>query len=97
MPLFVMIGLDRPDGAELRNRLRSAHVEHIERLDHEARIVLAGTPRDDGDTASEGAVVLFEARDLDEARLIANRDPFVSGGVFGTVKVAPFKRVYPKE
>ena len=92
-----MIGLDYPDGAERRDQHRAAHVAHIEALDREGRIVLAGTPRNDSNEASVGAVILFEARDLDQARAIAGRDPFVTGGVFETVKIAPFKRVYPKE
>ena len=32
-------------------------------------------------------VILFEARDLAEAQAIAERNPFVTGGVFGTVVV----------
>jgi hypothetical protein len=91
-----MIGLDRPDSAALRDQHRAAHVAHIEALHSAGRIVLAGTPRNDGNDASVGAVILFEASDLDEARAIASRDPFVTHGVFATVNVAPFKRVYPK-
>lgn len=97
MPLFVMIGLDGADGAALRDRHRAAHLAHIETLDQAGRIALAGTPRNDTDNASEGAVILFEADNLDEAREIVSRDPFVVGGVFETVRVAPFKKVYPKE
>ena len=92
-----MMGLDGQDGAARRDRHRAEHVKHIEALDQEGRIKLAGTIRNDSDTASVGAVILFEARDLDEARQIASRDPFVTGGVFETLTVAPFKRVYPKE
>ncbi len=97
MPLFVMIGIDGADSAERRKQHRTAHVAHIEALDREGRITLAGTPRNDANDASVGAVVLFEASNLEEARAIANRDPFVTGGVFETFQVAPFKRVYPKE
>ena len=97
MPLFVMMGIDGTDSAARRKQHRAAHVAYIEALDREGRIELAGTPRDDGNDVSIGAVILFEARDLSEAREIAGRDPFVTGGVFDTLTVAPFKRVYPKE
>ena len=97
MPLFVMLGLDGPESAERRNQCRARHVAHIEALERQGRIVLAGTPRNDDNDASIGAVILFEARDLDEAREIASRDPFVAGGVFQTLTVAPFKRVRRKE
>ena len=97
MPLFVMIGLDGPDGAACRNEHRAAHVAHIEGLHRAGRIKLAGTPRNDSNDASIGAVILFEAQNLDEAREIAHRDPFVTGGVFESLTVAPFKHAYPKE
>jgi uncharacterized protein YciI len=96
MPLFVLIGHDGPDGPARRNEHRAAHVAHVEALDREGRIVLAGTPRNDSDDASIGAVILFEARDLEQAREIAGRDPYVRGGVFESLTVAPFKRVFPR-
>ena len=91
-----MIGHDRPDGAERRDQHRAQHVAHIEALDREGRIVLAGTPRNDNDDASVGAVIIFAADSLEDARNLVNRDPFVTGGVFESLTVAPFKRVYPK-
>jgi uncharacterized protein YciI len=97
MPLFVIIGRDGADGAARRDQHRAAHVAHIEALDRAGRILLAGTPRNETNDASVGVVIVFEACDLDEAREIANRDPFVTGGVFESLTVAPFKRVYPKQ
>jgi hypothetical protein len=97
MPLFVMIGLDGPDGVARRDEHRAAHVAHIEGLEREGRLRFAGTPRNDANDASVGAVIVFEAQDLGEARDIANRDPFVIGGVFASLTVAPFKLVYPKQ
>jgi uncharacterized protein YciI len=91
--LFVMLGLDGPDGPERRSANRAGHVAHLESLEREGRIVLAGTPRNDENSASIGSVILFEARDLKEARAIVERDPFVTGGVYQTLTVAPFKQV----
>ncbi|MFQ5806683.1 MAG: YciI family protein [Phycisphaerae bacterium] len=97
MPLFVMVGHDGSGGAERRNRHRAEHVAYIEALDREGRIALAGPIRNEANDASVGAVIVFEARDLAEARDIAGRDPYVLGGVFESLTVAPFKRVFPKE
>ena len=97
MPLFVMIGHDGANGAARRDQHRAAHAAHVEALDREGRIFFAGTSRNDRNDVSIGAVLVFEARDLDEAREIAKRDPFVSGGVFESPTVAPFKHVYPKQ
>jgi hypothetical protein len=92
-----MLGLDGPDGSERRSAHRAGHAAHLESLEREGRIVLAGTPRNDADSASIGSVILFEARDLKEARAIVDRDPFVTGGVFESLTIAPFKRVMPRQ
>lgn len=96
MPLFVVIGLDGPDGAARRNAHRAAHRAHLDGLRRDGRLKFAGTPRTDADDASIGAVLVLEARDLAEARELAERDPFVRGGVFATLLVAPFKWVHPQ-
>lgn len=96
MPLFVMIGQDGPDGADRRDEHRAAHVAHVEALDDAGRIRLAGPIRDEKNTRSVGAVIVFEAPSLDEAWRVANGDPYVTGGVFVSVTVAPFTHAYPK-
>ena len=92
-----MIGHDGPDGAERRDQHRAQHVAHLEALDREGRIVLAGTPRNDNNDASVGAVIIFEADNLEDARDLVRSDPFVVGGVFESLTVAPFKHAYPRE
>jgi len=91
-----MIGLDGSEGAARRDRYRAAHVAHVEALDRVGQIVLAGPIRNEGDDASVGAIIVFEARDLAEAREIVDRDPYVIGGVFESLLVAPFRRAFPK-
>ncbi len=97
MPTFVMIGWDGADGAQHRNEHRSAHVQHVSNLNETGRIELAGPIRDDNDERSVGAVIVFDAADLTEAREIVNRDPYVLGGVFSNVEVRPFKLVLPEQ
>ena len=96
VPLFVMIGQDGPEGADRREEHRVAHVAHVEALDGAGRIHLAGPIRDEKNTRSVGAVIVFEAPSLEEAWRVANEDPYVTGGVFASVTVAPFTHVYPK-
>ncbi len=96
MPLFVMIGWDGPDGAARRDHHREQHLAHIHELEHEGRITFAGPIRNDANDRSIGAVIVLEAADLDEARTIVDRDPFVVGGVFEKVTVRPFKQVIPE-
>jgi hypothetical protein len=95
MPLFAMIAHDRPHSAAARDAHRAAHVAHVESLDREGRILLAGPIKNDAGDKSIGAIIVFEAPDLPSARDLVNCDPYVKGGVFQTVTVAPFKKAYP--
>ena len=96
MPLFVMIGWDSLEGASRRDQHREKHVAHISALDDEGRISFAGPIRDDDGQASVGVVIAFEADDLADARQVVASDPYVTGGVFKTYTVNPFKKVFPK-
>ncbi len=91
-----MIAHDGPDGATLRNQHRERHLAHVEKLDRAGRIVMAGPIRDDANECSIGAVIVFEAADLQDARDLVDSDPYVAGGVFESVTVRPFRQVFPK-
>ena len=97
MPLFTMIGHDGPDGSAGRDRHRTEHVAFWSALDEAGRVTLAGPIRDESDAVSIGAVIVFEAADLTEARDLVSRDPYVTGGVFESLMIAPFKHVFPKK
>jgi uncharacterized protein YciI len=97
MPLFVMIGHDGAEGAVRRNQHRDQHVAYWSDLSDEGRVTLAGPMRTDDDDASCGAVIVFEAADLEQARGVVNGDPYVYGGVFESLTVSPFKHVFPKQ
>lgn len=88
--LFVIIGRDGPDAKELRPRLRPAHLEHLGTYDRQGRVRLAG-PLTDG----AGSLIVLEAESLEEARRIADADPYVTGGVFSAVEIHPFLQVLP--
>jgi uncharacterized protein YciI len=91
-----MIGWDGPDGTKKREQLRGQHVAGVRDLDREGRIILAGPIRSDDGEKSIGAVIVFEAANLAEARAIIDRDPYVSGGVYQSFTVNSFKRVFPE-
>lgn len=89
---FVMIGLDGPEGSELRKRLRPPHLDRLEKLDAEKKLILAGPFAD-----KTGSMIIFEADSLEKAIAWAQADPYVSGGVFSRYEVKPFTQVFPKE
>ena len=89
--LYVIIGRDSPEAKDLRPKLRPAHLDHLGTFDRDGRVVLAG-PLTDG----AGSLIVLEAASAEEARAIADRDPYTVGGVFASVEVHPFLQVLPK-
>lgn len=87
--LFVIIGRDGPEGKARRPALRPSHLEHVRR--YGARVVVAG-PFTDG----AGSMLLVEFDSIDDARRMADVDPYLTGGVFETVEVHPFLKVFPE-
>lgn len=96
MSPFVLIAHDGPDGPARRHQHRDAHLAYLADLDRAGRILLAGPIRNDQEDASVGAVIVFEAADLADAQRLVQQDPFVRGGVFASVTVAPFRKAFPK-
>jgi uncharacterized protein YciI len=94
MPLFVFIGRDRAGGTELRQELRPAHLEHLGPLSEAGRVRFGGPLRDESGTA-RGSVIVLEADSLDEARAVCGRDPYVTGGLFGTTELFETLQVFP--
>ena len=89
--LFVIIGRDGTRGAELRPSLRPAHLANLKPLADAGRVVVAG-PFTDG----SGSLIVVEMESEADAVSFAQRDPYVTGGVFERVEVKPFRRVFPE-
>ncbi len=95
MSSFVLICWDGPEGVNLRNVHREAHIKYIGKLNDEGLIHCAGPIKNDAGDQSIGAMIVFEATDLSAARAIADDDPYVAGGVYKTVQVQPFRKAIP--
>lgn len=92
-----MIGWDGPEGGGRRDQHREQHVTHITTLHESGSIVFAGPIRDEADEKSVGAVIVYEAANLDEARTLVAGDPYVAGKVFESIEVRPFRQVFPRK
>lgn len=87
---YAIIGHDSPRGGELRPQHRAAHLERLERLAREGKLVLAG-PFTDG----AGSLVVVDVESPEEAWAVVAGDPYVLHGVFDRVEVHPFRKVLP--
>lgn len=98
--LYAIISDDVDDSLEKRLSVRPAHLERLEALKDEGRLVLAGPhPAIDSDNPGEagfsGSLIVAEFESLEAAQRWADDDPYVAAGVYSQVQVKPFKRVLP--
>ncbi|WP_152206968.1 YciI family protein [Marinobacter changyiensis] len=97
---YAIMSQDIPNSLSLRMSARPAHLERLEALKSEGRLMLAGphpaldTP-DPGDAGFTGSLVIAEFDSLEAAQAWADDDPYVAAGVYESVVVKPFKRVLP--
>lgn len=98
---YVIYSHDRPDSLTARLAARAAHLQRLEALLAEGRLLLAG-PRpaidsgEPGPAGFLGSLVVAGFDSLNEARAWADADPYVAAGVYEAVEVTPFNRVMPK-
>jgi uncharacterized protein YciI len=92
---------DVEDSLERRKAARPAHLQRLEELQNEGRLVLAGPhPAIDclepGQAGFTGSLIVAEFADLDHAKRWAAADPYQAAGVYACVAVKPFKQVFPQ-
>ena len=98
--LYAIIATDVADSLEKRLAVRPAHLERLQQLKSEGRIVLAGPhpavdSNDPGAAGFSGSLIVAEFDSLIAAQAWAEADPFVAAGVYANVVVKPFKQVLP--
>jgi uncharacterized protein YciI len=98
--LYAIISTDVADSLEKRLSVRPAHLERLQQLQAEGRLVLAGPhpaieSNDPGPAGFVGSLVVAEFDSLKSAQAWADADPYVGAGVYQQVLVKPFKQVLP--
>jgi uncharacterized protein YciI len=98
--LYAIFSEDVPESLPLRLQARPAHLERLQGLRAEGRLVLAGPhpaldTEDPGPAGFTGSLVVAEFPSLEAARAWADADPYVSAGVYERVTVKPFRSVLP--
>lgn len=98
--LYAIIASDVENSLERRLAARPAHIERLQQLKAEGRVVLAGPhpavdSNDPGAAGFSGSLIVAEFDSLAAAQAWANADPYVAAGVYAQVVVKPFKQVLP--
>lgn len=98
--LYAIIASDVQNSLEKRLAARPAHIERLQQLKAEGRVVLAGPhpaidSNDPGAAGFSGSLIVAEFDSLAAAQAWADADPYIAAGVYEKVVVKPFKQVLP--
>lgn len=100
MPLFVVTCTDNEGTLEKRLATRPQHLERLQKLDDEGRLIVAGAmPKEAGNPQAgfygSTIIVDFDSREALDAWL--KEEPFWIECVYGHIDVKPFNKAFPKE
>ncbi|MBU1364764.1 MAG: YciI family protein [Gammaproteobacteria bacterium] len=98
--LYAIIAEDKTGTLDQRLAARPAHIERLQALQAEARLILAGPcpaidSPDPGPAGFSGSIIVAEFASLEAARAWADADPYIAAGVYEKVVIKPFKKVLP--
>lgn len=96
---YVIFSQDVENSSEKRASARPAHLARLQTLQDEGRLLTAGPmPAIDsdnpGDAGFTGSTVIAKFNSLADAQAWADSDPYIDAGVYKTVIVKPFKKVF---
>jgi len=99
--LYAIIAEDTGVSLALRKKNRPEHLQRLEKLQAEGRLILAGPhpaidSPDPGEAGFSGSLIVAEFPSLEEARRWAEVDPYHKAGVYARVTVKPFLQVFPR-
>lgn len=97
---YVIQGHDRAEALAQRLQVRPQHLQRLQQLRDQGRLLLAGPcpaidSPDPGPAGFSGSVVIAQFDSLDDARAWADADPYLAAGVYESIDVRPFLPVLP--
>lgn len=97
MPLFAIIGHDVVDSTAKRVATRPAHIERLQALHAQNRLVVAGPmPITHGEPTMSGSLIIAHFDNLEHAKTWVNDEPYLLAGVYSHVEVKPFVQALPQ-
>jgi uncharacterized protein YciI len=98
---YAIIGQDVQNSLDKRMAARPAHVERLQELQKQGRLLLAGPfpavdAEDPGTAGFTGSLIVAEFASLNAAQDWAKADPYIISGVYAEISVRPFKKTFPQ-
>lgn len=91
--LFAFVCKDKPGHLNVRMETRPEHLEHLNKLNADGILKMAG-PFLDADGKPCGSLIVVNAASVDAAKAIADSDPYTKAGLFESVEVKAFNWVF---
>ena len=92
--LYALTCLDKPDSAALRAETRPAHLDYIRaRI---GNVLLAGPILAEDEKTPAGSLLVVEFGTRAELERFSAEDPYVKAGLFQSVTMRPFRKVFPE-
>lgn len=97
---YSIVAEDNEYSLDKRLAARPAHIERLNTLKDEGRLILAGPnpaidSEDPGPEGFSGSIIVAQFDSLEDAQAWADADPYIEAGVYKKVTVKPFKKVLP--
>ena len=97
---YAIIATDIPDSLEKRLAARPAHLQRLNALLDQGRLLMAGPhptidTEEPGEAGFSGSLIVAEFDSLEDAEAWAADDPYQHAGVYASLIVRPFKKVLP--
>lgn len=90
--LYYVHRLDKPNHVDLRLKTRPVHLEYLK--SQAARLFAAGPVLSDDGKAPIGSLLIVEAKDMDDLKTFLAGDPYDKVGLFATLTVMPWRKVF---
>jgi uncharacterized protein YciI len=99
--LYAIISEDFDNSLDKRTTARPAHIERLQDLQNQGRLILAGPhpaidTENPGSAGFSGSLIVAEFDSLLDAQQWADSDPYIQAGVYAKNSVKPFKKVFPR-
>lgn len=96
---YVIFAKDVPQSLSKRLEARPNHLARLQALRDQGRLLVAGPMpaidnEDPGENGFSGSTIIAEFDSLEEAKKWADADPYSAAGVYESVDIRPFKKVF---
>ncbi|AQT48460.1 MULTISPECIES: YciI-like protein [Bartonella] len=86
--LYAVICNDKKDHLHIRLEIRPKHLEYLKSL---GKTLKFAGPFLDADEKPDGTLVVVEAKSPEEAKSLAENDPYAKAGLFSDMKIRPWR------